>query len=308
MKFLISGGAGFLGSHIADALINEGNDVVIVDDLSTSKDTSNVPESAVFVEKDISDYDSPEHFDVLMHLAAHPSPEDYTINPVKTLLSNSMGTKTVLDMAKRDNAMLIYTSSSEVYGEASKIPTPEDYWGFVNPNGIRSCYDEGKRFSEALIMAYHREYMLDTRIERPFNVYGPRIRADSVYGRVVPRFISQALGNEDITIHGDGNQTRSFLYVDDWVDATMKMIKTKDIGGSVFNIGSTVEITVNELAERVKDLANSSSKIIHERARDDDPRRRCANIKKARDALGWQPMTKLDDGLLKTIEWFGGGR
>lgn len=186
--------------------MHNGNEVIVVDDLSTIKDSRNVPKSATFIKKDIAKFSSTRHFDVLVHLAARPSPEDYINHPVQTLLSNSIGTKTMLDIAKRDNALMLYTSSSEIYGEAAKLPTPEDYWGNVNPNGIRSCYDEGKRFSEALIMAYHRNYGVDTRIQRPFNVYGPRIRADSTYGRVVPRFIEQSLSNKHITIHGTGSR------------------------------------------------------------------------------------------------------
>ena len=218
-------------------------------------------------------------------------------------MSNSLGTMKLLELAKRGKSRFVYTSSSEVYGNAATIPTPETYYGYVSSWGIRSCYDEGKRYSEALTMAYHRKFGLDTRIQRPFNVYGPRIRPDGLYGRVVPRFIQQALNGENITIHGDGKQTRSFLYVDDWVDATWRMITMDDLDGNIFNIGSPDEITILEFANLIVKKTKSPSKIVHVEKREDDPVRRSADITKAKNLLGWKPETNLDRGLQGTIEW-----
>ncbi|MEM3592613.1 MAG: NAD-dependent epimerase/dehydratase family protein, partial [Candidatus Micrarchaeia archaeon] len=217
-KIIISGGNGFLGSFLVEKALKENMDVTVVDDMSTSKEI-NVSKDVTFIKKKIEFFDTEEDFDFIVHLAARPSPEDYIKHPIDTILSNSIGTKNMLELAKRSNGIFMYTSSSEVYGEASIIPTPETYYGYVNPNGIRSCYDESKRFSEALIMAYYREFGVDTRIQRPFNVFGPRMREDGEYGRVIPRFITQALNNENLTIFGNGKQTRSFLYIDDWVEA-----------------------------------------------------------------------------------------
>lgn len=197
----------------------------------------------------------------------------------------------------------MYTSSSEIYGESSIIPTPENYYGYVNPNGIRSCYDESKRFSEALIMAYYREYGLDIRIQRPFNVYGPRIREDGQYGRVIPRFIFQALKNEPLTVHGDGKQTRSFLYIDDWIDATWQFLDEK-YKGEFLNIGSNHEIAIIDLAKKIVSLTNSKSNIVFLSKREDDPTRRAADLTKSKKLLSWEPKVSLDKGLQKTIEWF----
>jgi UDP-glucuronate decarboxylase len=210
----------------------------------------------------------------------------------------------MLEMAKDSNAVFMYTSSSEVYGDASIIPTNEDYFGNVNPNGIRSCYDESKRFSEALIMAYHREYGLDVRIQRPFNVYGPRIREDGFYGRVIPRFIFQALNSSPITIHGFGKQTRSFLYISDWVGASWSFINMKKPKYLIINIGSSDEITILELAKKIKTLTKSRSYIKHIKPRKEDPKRRAADIRRASEMLKWKPKVKLDEGLKNTVEWF----
>lgn len=305
VKTLISGGNGFLGSFLAEKALLHGMEVTVVDDLSTSTGR-NVPEEVIFKQQSIEDYEDSEIYDYVVHLAARPSPEDYISNPVSTIMSNSVGTMKMLDIARRSNAVFMYTSSSEVYGDSQIIPTPEDYFGYVNPNGIRSCYDEGKRFSEALIMAYHRQYHLDTRIQRPFNVYGPRIREDGLYGRVIPRFIDQALKNEDITVHGDGKQTRSFLYIDDWLEGTWKLLTQKGLAGTVFNIGSNEEKTVMELAETVKMMTGSTSRIINTEARTEDPRRRSADLTNAEKILGWKPGHPLEEGLKPTIEWFRG--
>ncbi len=300
---LISGGNGFLGYHLTSELLKKKFDVTIIDDLSTSK-RSDILKKVTFYRSKVEDFQSQDEFDYVIHLAARPSPEDYISSPVDTILSNSYGTKIMLDIAKKSNAVFMYTSSSEVYGDASILPTPESYYGYVNPNGIRSCYDESKRFSEALIMAYRRQYGLNVRIQRPFNVYGPRIREDGIYGRVIPRFISQGLKNEDITIHGDGMQTRSFLYVDDWVSGTLKFLFTENVEHAVMNIGSDSEITIRELAKLVLKQTESRSRIVNISAREDDPRRRSADLSIIKKELGWFPATELNIGLKKTIEWF----
>ncbi|BBD73500.1 NAD-dependent epimerase [Sulfodiicoccus acidiphilus] len=258
MKFLVSGGAGFLGSHLVDAL--KGHDVTVVDDFSTSKYFS-PPEGVQVVRQRAEEFQTSEKFDVVAHLAARPSPEDYMEHPVDTALSNSLGTYRMLEVARKSDAVFFYTSTSEVYGKASVVPTPEDYWGYVNPVGVRSCYDESKRFSEALVMAYYRQYGLDVRVHRPFNVYGPRLREDGTYGRVVSRFVFQALRGEPLTVFGDGTQTRAFLYVDDWVDAALRTIRVDEAKGQVLNVGSDVEVRILDLAKKVIELTGSRSDV-----------------------------------------------
>ena len=304
-KMLISGGNGFLGSHLADKAISEGIDVTVIDDFSTSN-RINLSSDTRIIRERVEDANITGNFDCIVHLAARPSPEDYINNPVETLMSNSVGTMKLLDISRRGKSRFIYASSSEVYGNAEILPTPETYYGYVSSSGIRSCYDEGKRYSEALTMAYHRKYGLDIRIQRPFNVYGPRIRPDGLYGRVVPRFMEQALKNDDITIHGNGMQTRSFLFVDDWLDATWRLINMDGIDGEIFNIGSPDEITILDLAYTIVKMAKSSSKIVHIEERTDDPKRRSADISKASTMLGWKPNTDLNDGLSETMEWLKG--
>ena len=301
-KMLITGGNGFLGSHLVERAIKEGMKVTVLDDFSTSSNV-NVPLETTIIKGKVENVSIQEEFDYIVHLAARPSPEDYINNPVETLMSNSIGTLKLLKLAKNSNSRFIYASSSEVYGNANVLPTPESYYGYVSSWGIRSCYDEGKRYSEALTMAYHRKFGIDTRIQRPFNVYGPRIRPDGLYGRVIPRFILQALHGDDITIHGDGNQTRSFLYVNDWVDATWRLLTMDNLDGDIFNIGSPDEITILELANLIIKMAHSSSKIIHMEKREDDPMRRSADITKVKNILKWRPVTDLNTGLQKTFEW-----
>ncbi|ADB86769.1 NAD-dependent epimerase/dehydratase family protein [Saccharolobus islandicus] len=300
MKYLIFGGAGFLGSHLVESL--EG-DITVVDDLSTVKYLE-LPPNVKLIKDRVETFKTNEKFDFVIHLAARPSPEDYMQHPVETALSNSLGTYNALEIARKSDAIFLYSSSSEIYGHAEIIPTPEDYWGKVNPIGVRSCYDESKRFSESLIMSYFREYGLDVRIQRPFNVYGPRLREDGSYGRVVSRFIYQALKGEDITIFGDGNQTRAFLYVSDWIEATKKMLFTQGLKGEVFNVGSDKEVKIIDLAKMIIRLTNSNSKIKFLPPRADDPPRRAADITKAKKILGWEPKVDLEEGLKRTIEWF----
>jgi len=299
---LISGGNGFLGSYLVEKLVSERFEVTVVDDLSTSRGR-NIPEGVKLINRKIENYMTNEKYYYVIHLAARPSPEDYINHPVDTILSNSLGTLNMLEIARRNDSVFLYTSSSEIYGEAQVIPTPEDYYGYVNPTGIRSCYDEGKRFSEALIMAYYREYGLDIRIERPFNVYGPRIREDGQYGRVIPRFIIQALKNEPLTVYGDGKQTRSFLYISDWLAGTWGFLTGK-YKGKIINIGSDKEITIIDLARKIISLTDSKSSVIFLQKREDDPSRRAADIGNVKKLFKWEPKVDLDEGLIKTIEWF----
>lgn len=301
-KCLFSGGNGFLGSHLIGKCVKNGFNVTVVDNFSTMI-SNNMPENVTLIRKNVEEFETEETFDFVVHLAARPSPEDYIVNPVQTLMSNSLGTLRMLEITRNSNGVFMYTSSSETYGNASIIPTPETYWGNVNFTGIRSCYDEGKRYSEALTMAYMRQFGVDTRIQRPFNVYGPGIRPDGQYGRVIPRFILQALKGEDITIHGNGNQTRSFLYVDEWVEATWKFLTGPDLKGEILNIGSDVETTILDLAKLIIEIIGSPSKIIHLDSREDDPFRRSADISKAKKVLDWFPNTELEKGLRNTINW-----
>jgi UDP-glucuronate decarboxylase len=301
-KMLISGGNGFLGSYLCEKALDNDFEVTVVDNLSTSKERQ-VPKEATFVKKPIEKFNTNTRFDFVIHLAARPSPEDYIKNPLSTIDSNDIGTRNMLEIARKSGATFMYTSTSEVYGDPKILPIPETYFGYVNPNGIRSCYDESKRFSEALIKAYERQYGLDVRIQRPFNVYGPRIREDGFYGRVIPRFIDQALRNKSITVHGDGKQTRSFLYVSDWVDATWKFLMNNRAKGKVLNIGNYREISILELAELIINKTSSRSKIVHLQSREEDPKRRAADITQVRKILKWEPKISLDRGLEYTINW-----
>jgi len=307
-RILVTGGAGFLGSWLCEALTMLGANVTCLDNLSTGRVENIIQlknyENFKFIKADVSEY-HPKGFDFIVYGASLPSPDDYVMRPVETMLPNSIGLLNCLEAA-RDGAGVLYMSTSEVYGDAEVIPTREDYWGRVNPVGLRSCYDESKRFGEALCMAYHRQYAVDVRIARIFNIYGPKLDPESKYARVIPRFIMQALRNEPITIHGDGMQTRSFTYVTDTVNALIRMIVNDNVRGEVVNIGSQDEVSIMDLAKMIIRLTGSSSKIIFTKARPDDPRRRCPDISKAKKLLGWEPKTSLEDGLKYTIRWFMG--
>lgn len=304
---LVTGGAGFIGSHLCEKLLGEGHKVICMDNLSTgSKDNiQHLLDYQVFVYKE-HDITKPlaieEKIDHLFHLASPASPVDYREMPIETLLTGSSGTHNALELAKEKGAVFLLASSSEVYGDPEVHPQREDYLGNVNPVGPRSSYDEAKRFAEALTMAYHRKYGLDVRIVRIFNTYGPRMRKDD--GRAIPNFITQALANEPITVYGDGSQTRSFCYVSDMVDGICKTMFSKEMSGEVVNLGSQNEITVLELAERIKKLTNSNSKIIFKKLPEDDPKQRCPDISKAKEILGCEPMIDLEEGLNMTIRWF----
>ena len=301
-KILISGGNGFLGSCLSEKALSNGFEVMVVDDLSTSK-VVQVPKEVIFIKKKIENFNTNKTFDFVVHLAARPSPEDYIKNPLQTIDSNDIGTRNMLEIAKKSNAVFMYTSTSEVYGNPQLIPIPESYFGYVNPSGIRSCYDESKRFSEALAKAYERQYGLDVRIQRPFNVYGPRIREDGFYGRVIPRFIDQALRNKSITVHGDGKQTRSYLYIEDWLAATWEFLNSSKTKGAILNVGNNKEISVLDLAKLILKKTNSKSKIIYLPPREEDPKRRAADITKIKKLLNWSPKITLEEGLERTINW-----
>jgi UDP-glucuronate decarboxylase len=305
---LITGGAGFIGSWLAEALMALEAKVTVLDNLSTGSlkniehlmDLSNFK----FLKGDISNFKFEEEYDFLVHAASLPAPDMYVKKPVETMLSNSLGLLNVLEASRKHNSIVLYMSTSEVYGNAEAIPTPESYWGRVNPVGIRSCYDESKRFGEALCMAYLKQYGVNIRIARLFNTYGPRLDPNASYARVISKFIIQALNNQSITVHGDGKQTRSFLYISDAINALIRMIIKESLKGEVINVGSPNEITILKLAKLVKKFTNSKSNIEFHPPRIDDPRRRCPDISKAKSLLGWEPKTPLEDGLKFTIEWF----
>jgi len=309
-QVLVTGGAGFLGSWICDVLLGFGAEVVCLDDLSTGRmeNIDHLRENPSFkfrfIEGDVCSFAGSENFDYIFHLASHASPEEYQQHPVETLRANSLGSYEVLKLARKCDAAVLFASTSEVYGDAQVVPTPETYWGNVNPIGPRSCYDEGKRFGEALFVAYHEEYGLDVRIARIFNTYGPRIRADGLYGRALSRFVVQALSGQPITVYGDGTQTRSFCYVADTVLGLILFSVKKKAGGEVLNIGNPQEITILELAQRIKKLTDSSSPIVFRPLPKDDPRRRCPDISKAENVLGWKPKISLEQGLQRTVTWF----
>jgi UDP-glucuronate decarboxylase len=307
-RVLLTGGAGFIGSWLADVLVNLGAIVTCLDNLSTGQIINIDPllthQNFRFVQADVSSSVPDEKYDYLLHLASRPSPEDYQQHPIETLLSNSIGSHRMLELTRKMDSRILYTSTSEVYGDAQVIPTPEDYWGNVNPIGPRSCYDEGKRFGEALFMAYLREHDLDVRIARIFNTYGPRIRASGTYARAVPRFIRQALANEPITVYGNGSQTRSLCYISDTVLGLLMLLVAPNAAGEIINIGAADEIRILDLANKIKTMTKSRSQIVFRPLPTDDPKRRCPDISKARRVLGWVPSLDLNGGLERTIEWF----
>ncbi len=304
MRVLVTGGAGFIGSHLCDRLIEQGHDVIAIDNFFTgSKD--NIRHLMDHWNFELIRHDITEpimlEVDQIYHFACPASPVHYQYNPVKTIKTSVMGTINMLGMAKRVHARCMLASTSEVYGDPKVHPQKEDYWGNVNPIGIRSCYDEGKRVAETLMMDYHRQSGVDIKIIRIFNTYGPRMALND--GRVVSNFIIQALQNQPITIYGDGSQTRSFQYVDDLLDGTFAMMEKENFIGPV-NLGNPVEFTIRALAETVIDIIGSRSEIINKPLPKDDPTQRQPDITLAAEALGWQPSIALHDGLKKTIPYF----
>lgn len=309
-KILITGGAGFIGSWLCDVFIKLKAYVTCLDNLSSGR-IENINhligcKNFRFIKENVSNWHSKnsyEKFDFIIHGASIPSPEDYMGRPVETMLPNSVGLLNLLENARKNDSMLLFMSTSEVYGDATVIPTSENYWGYVNPVGLRSCYDESKRFGEALCMAYFRQYKVKVMIARIFNTYGPRLDPNAKYARVISTFITQAIKNKPITIHGDGTQTRSFCYITDTATALIKMF-INNVIGEVINIGNSEEITILELASLIKKLTRSESQIIFTKPRPDDPRRRCPDIAKAKKLLDWEPKVSLENGLKYTIEWF----
>ncbi|MFC1786427.1 UDP-glucuronic acid decarboxylase family protein [Halobacteriota archaeon] len=304
---LVTGGAGFIGSHLCEKLLVEGNKVLCLDNLSTGNENNiqHLLSDARFdyIKQDIiKPLKITDKIDNIFHLASPASPVDYQRLPIETLLTGSSGTHNALDFAREKGAVFLLASTSEVYGDPGIHPQREDYWGNVNPIGLRSCYDEAKRFAEALTMAYHRKHDIDVRIVRIFNTYGQRMGRDD--GRAIPNFITQAMANEPITVYGDGSQTRSFCYISDMVDGIYKAMISNGMRGEVVNLGNPGEITVLELAERIKRITNSRSKIVFKKLPEDDPKQRRPDASKAKEILGWEPMVDLEEGLVRTIIWF----
>ncbi|NEE03914.1 UDP-glucuronic acid decarboxylase family protein [Phytoactinopolyspora halotolerans] len=306
MQTLVTGGAGFIGSHLVDVLISRGQRVMVVDDLSSGS-LANISQhlgggNLDFVEADIcSELPLAGPFDVIFNLASSASPRYFVERPLETLMVGSIGVRNVIELAVQTNARLIQASTSEVYGEPEQHPQTESYWGNVNPIGPRSVYDESKRYAEAMIAAYVRLGRLDAGIVRIFNTYGPRLAASD--GRVVSNFIDQSLRGLPLSIHGDGRQTRSFCYVDDLVRALLIFARRRERLGPV-NLGNPQELTILELARAVTELTGAEDAIVHHPLPQDDPTQRRPDISRARELLGWEPEVSLRDGLSRTIEWF----
>ncbi|MBA7658937.1 UDP-N-acetylglucosamine 4-epimerase [subsurface metagenome] len=306
-KVLITGAAGFIGSHLCDKFIKEGFYVIGMDSFLTGN-PDNIAhlignERFKFIKYDVTNFIYiPDNIDTILHFACPASPVDYLNHPIHTMKVDSLGTINTLGLTKAKKARYILASTSEVYGDPQVHPQTETYWGKVNPIGPRSVYDEVKRFSEALTMAYYRKHNLDTRIVRIFNTYGPRMRIND--GRVVPNFINQALKNEPITVYGDGTQTRSFCYVDDLVEGIFKISIAENLAGEVINLGNSDEYKILDFAQLIKELTNSKSSIIFKELPQDDPKQRKPDITKAKTTLKWRPKVELKEGLEKTINWF----
>jgi dTDP-glucose 4,6-dehydratase len=302
---VVTGGAGFVGSHLCEALLERGNEVVCVDDLSSGREENlrdaERRDGFEFVLADVSEgLEVTGRVDAVAHLASPASPPEYLLRPLETLAVGSRGTEAALKLASGHGARLLLASTSEVYGDPLVHPQPETYWGNVNPIGPRSVYDEAKRFAEALTMAYRRAREVNTGIVRIFNTYGPRLRASD--GRVVSNFVTQALAGEPLTVYGDGSQTRSFCYVDDLVRGLVAMLDSASAGP--VNLGNPVEHNMVALAELILELTESKSEVVTRPLPVDDPTRRRPDISLAREVLGWAPTTQLRDGLCRTIEWF----
>ncbi len=305
MHIIVAGGAGFIGSHMCDRLLAEGHSVIALDNFLTGASENlahlNGGGRFRFLRHDIVrpiEIDGP--VDAVINMASPASPKDYLEYPIETLEVGSMGTKNMLDLARKHNARFLLTSTSECYGDPHVHPQVETYWGNVNPVGPRSCYDESKRFAEALTMAYHRKHGLRTSIARIFNTYGPRMKLDD--GRVVPAFLDQALRGAPMTVFGDGSQTRSFCYVSDMVDGLYRLMQSDE--RYPVNLGNPLELTIREFAERIKGLTGAKSEIEYQQLPEDDPKQRRPDIGKARRVLGWEPKVGLEEGLRETVAYF----
>jgi dTDP-glucose 4,6-dehydratase len=303
-RVVITGAAGFIGSHLAETLLDRDYAVIGIDNLLTG-DVANIAHLAgrdfQFVKHDVTNYifvDGP--VDYVLHWASPASPIDYLELPIPTLKVGALGTHKALGLAKAKGARFVIASTSEVYGDPLEHPQKETYWGNVNPVGPRGVYDEAKRFAEAMTMAYHRYHGVDTKIVRIFNTYGPRMRLND--GRAVPAFMSQVLRNQDVTVFGDGSQTRSFTYITDLVDGIIKLMLSSE--NDPVNIGNPVEMTIKQIAETIIKMTGSSSRIVYRPLPTDDPRQRRPDITRARELLGWEPKVQLEEGLIKTIEYF----
>jgi dTDP-glucose 4,6-dehydratase len=309
MRILITGGAGFIGSHLCDYLLGRGHEVIAMDNLSTGS-TSNIAHLAGherfrFIKHNVTDYIYVEGaLDAVLHLASLPSPVDYLNFPIQTLKVGALGTHKALGLAKAKGARFLLASTSEVYGDPLEHPQSEDYWGNVNPVGPRGVYDESKRFAEALAMAYYRYHGVETRIVRIFNTYGPRMRLDD--GRVVPNFIRQALTEQPLTVYDEGTRTRSFCYVSDLVEGMVRLLMSDEV--YPINLGNPREMTILDFAHKVLEVTGSNSEIVFVQPKDertkDDPMVRQPDISKARQVLGWEPLMSLEEGLAKTVDWF----
>jgi dTDP-glucose 4,6-dehydratase len=303
-RVVITGAAGFIGSHLAETLLDRDYSVVGIDNLLTG-DTANISHlhnrDFSFIKHDVTNYnyiDGPVDF--VLHWASPASPIDYLELPIPTLKVGALGTHKALGLAKAKNARFVIASTSEVYGDPLEHPQKETYWGNVNPVGPRGVYDEAKRFAEAMTMAYHRYHGVDTKIVRIFNTYGPRMRLND--GRAVPAFMSQVLRNQDVTVFGDGSQTRSFTYITDLVDGIIRLMLSSE--NDPVNIGNPVEMTIKQIAETIIKMTGSTSKIVYRPLPTDDPKQRRPDITRARTLLGWEPKVQLEEGLVKTIEYF----
>ncbi len=305
-RSVVTGGAGFLGSHLCERLVAEGHRVVAVDNLLTGS-RANLKEllrnpKFTFLKQDVTEeLTIPRKVDYVLHFASAASPVDYAKYGIQTLKANALGTHKTLGLAKAKKARFLLASTSEVYGDPEVNPQPETYWGHVNPIGPRSVYDEGKRFAEAMAMAYHHRHGIDVRIARIFNCFGPRLRLDD--GRVIPNFVGQALRGEPLTVYGDGSQTRSFCYVDDLIEGIWRLLTAPAVDGPV-NIGNPEERTVAEMAAIVQRVMGKQVGVVHKPLPPDDPKVRCPDITKARTVLGWEPKVSLEDGLRRTIAFF----
>ena len=305
MRILITGGAGFIGSHLCDRFISEGHEILCLDNLITGT-TENISHLAgnsrfTFIKHDVTNYIFVEgEVDAILHFASPASPVDYLNYPIQTLKVGSLGTHKALGLAKEKKACFLLASTSEVYGDPLLHPQTEDYWGNVNPIGPRGVYDEAKRFAEAMTMAYRRYHQVDTRIARIFNTYGPRMRLND--GRVVPNFILQALQGKDLTIYGDGSQTRSFCYIDDLIEGIFRLLFSQEI--EPINLGNPDEFSVLDFAKIILEITRSQSRITHQPLPMDDPRVRRPDITKAQKILNWKPQIELKDGIRKTIPYF----
>jgi UDP-glucuronate decarboxylase len=304
MRILVTGGAGFLGSHLCECLLREKHEVVCLDNFFSGR-RQNLHSYFANPNFELVRHDVVEpimlEVDRIYHLACPASPVHYQYNPVKTIKTNVLGTHNMLGLAKRTRARFLLASTSEVYGDPAVHPQTEDYWGNVNPIGIRSCYDEGKRVAETFTMDYHRQSRVDVRIVRIFNTYGPRMLADD--GRVVSNFIVQALKGDDITVYGDGSQTRSFCFVDDLIDGMVRMMENEGFVGPV-NLGNPREFTIMELAKKIIAMTGSRSNIVQKPLPSDDPTQRQPDITLARQKLGWQPKVDVDEGFKVTVDYF----